>query len=82
LGYFRSQKANSYHFIIHFIISFSFSEFIVDMKAPGITIRPIINIVGKHSFNEVFFDDVKIHKKYLVGEENGGFKQIMAQMDY
>jgi len=39
-------------------------------------------MAGEHSFNEVFFDDVKIHKKYLVGEENGGFKQIMAQMDY
>ncbi|MBW1710566.1 MAG: acyl-CoA dehydrogenase family protein [Deltaproteobacteria bacterium] len=58
------------------------SEFMIDMKSPGITVRPIINIAGAHSFNEVFFDDVKIHKKYLVGEENGGFKQIMAQMDY
>lgn len=58
------------------------SEFIVDMHTPGITIRPIINMAGEHSFNEVFFDDVKIHKKYMVGTENAGFKQIMAQMDY
>jgi len=58
------------------------SEFIVDMKTPGITIRPIINMAGEHSFNEVFFDDVKIHKKHLVGAKNAGFKQIMAQMDY
>lgn len=58
------------------------SEFIVDMKTPGITIRPIMNMAGEHSFNEVFFDDVKIDKKYLVGTENAGFKQIMAQMDY
>jgi len=58
------------------------SEFIVDMKSPGITVRPIINMVGEHSFNEVFFDDVKIHKRYLVGRENAGFKQIMAQVDY
>ena len=57
------------------------SEIIVDMKAPGVTIRPLINMAGGHSFNEVFFDDVKIHKKYLVGRENDGFKQIMAQMD-
>jgi alkylation response protein AidB-like acyl-CoA dehydrogenase len=57
------------------------SEFILDLKTPGITIRPIINIVGVHSFNEVFFDDVRVHKKYLVGKENAGFKQIMAQMD-
>ena len=58
------------------------SEFILDMKAPGVTIRPIINIAGDHSFNEVFMDEVRINKKYLVGKENDGFKQIMAQMDY
>ncbi len=58
------------------------SEFIVDMKSPGITINPIVNMVGEHSFNEVFFDDVKIHRRCLVGEENAGFSQIMAQMDY
>jgi len=58
------------------------SEFIIDLKTPGITIRPLINMAGEHSFNEVFFDDVRIHKRYLVGEENAGFKQIMAQMDY
>lgn len=58
------------------------SEFILDMKLPGVTVRPLINIAGEHSFNEVFFDNVKVHKKYLVGEEDAGFKQIMAQMDY
>lgn len=58
------------------------SEFIVDMKSPGITVRPIINMAGEHSFNEVFFDEVKIHKRYLVGRENAGFRQIMAQVDY
>jgi alkylation response protein AidB-like acyl-CoA dehydrogenase len=60
----------------------SCSEFIVDMKSPGITINPIINMAGEHSFNEVFFDDVRIDRKYMVGEENAGFSQIMAQMDY
>ena len=58
------------------------SEIIVDMASPGITIRPILNILGDHSFNEVFFDNVRVPKKYLVGQENAGFKQIMAQMDY
>jgi alkylation response protein AidB-like acyl-CoA dehydrogenase len=60
----------------------SCSEFILDMKAPGVTVRPIINMVGEHSFNEVFMEEVRIHKKYLVGEEGDGFKQIMAQVDY
>lgn len=58
------------------------SEFIIDMKTPGITVRPLINIVGVHSFNEVFFDEVRIPKRNLVGEKNRGFYQIMAQMDY
>jgi len=60
----------------------SCSQFIVPLNLPGITIRPIINAAGAHNFNEVFFEDVKLEKKYLVGEEGGGFKQIMAQMDY
>jgi alkylation response protein AidB-like acyl-CoA dehydrogenase len=58
------------------------SEFIIDLKSPGVTVRPIINSAGAHSFNEVFFDDVRIEKRYLVGTKNQGFKQIMAQMDY
>ncbi len=60
----------------------SCSEFIIDMKTPGITVRPIINMAGAHNFNEIFFEDVRIEKKYLVGKENNGFNQIMAQMDY
>ena len=58
------------------------SEFIVDIKTPGIMVRPLLNMIGVHSFNEVFFDDVKIHKKYLVGEKNRGFQQMLAQVDY
>jgi len=60
----------------------SFSEIIVDMKAPGVTIRPIINMVGAHSFNEVFFDNVKVGKGYLVGKKDNGFRQIMTNLDY
>ena len=60
----------------------SCSELIVNMKSPGVTIRPIINSAGVHDFNEVFFDNVKVDQKSLVGTENEGFKQIMAQMDF
>ena len=56
------------------------SEFILDMKAPGVTVQPLINIAGVHSFNEVFLDDVRISKKYLVGERDKGFDQIMEQV--
>ena len=58
------------------------SEFIVDVKTPGITVRPIINMAGVHSFNEIFFEDVKVPKENLVGPKNRGFYQLMAQVDY
>ena len=60
----------------------SCSQFIVDLRLPGVTVRPIINMAGKHTFNEVFFDDVRVEKRFMVGRENEAFKQIMAQMDY
>ena len=60
----------------------SFSEFIVDMTLPGITVRPIVNCAGVHGFNEVFLDNVRVHEKFLVGKQGAGFKQIMAQVDY
>lgn len=58
------------------------SEIIVDLKLPGITIRPLYNMIGVHCFNEVFFDDLKVHKKYLVGKKNRGFYQVLSQVDY
>ena len=38
------------------------SEFIVDMKTPGITVKPIVDMTGAHHFNEVFFDQVRVPK--------------------
>jgi len=58
------------------------SELIVDIKLPGVTVRPLYNMIGVHCFNEVFFDDVKVHKKNLVGEKNKGFYQMLSQVDY
>jgi alkylation response protein AidB-like acyl-CoA dehydrogenase len=58
------------------------SIFIVDMKTPGITIRPLINILNRHSFNEVFFDDVRIPKENLVGEKNKGWYQLVIALDF
>jgi len=49
------------------------SFLLVDMKTPGITVRPIITIEGGHEVNEVFFDDVKVPKENLVGEVNKGW---------
>jgi len=58
------------------------SEFILDMKAPGVTVQPLINILGIHTFNEVFLDDVRIPKNRIIGERDKGFDQIMEQMVY
>ena len=49
------------------------SYFICPMDLPGITIRPIVDMTSVHSFNEVFFDDVRIPAENLVGEENEGW---------
>ncbi len=43
------------------------------MTTPGITVKPIINIAGDHSFNQVFFDDVRVAKSCRAGEENDGW---------
>ena len=44
------------------------SLMLVDMKTPGITVRPVIKMTGAHEFNQVFFDNVRVPKKNLVGE--------------
>ncbi|SDN77956.1 acyl-CoA dehydrogenase family protein [Pseudomonas jinjuensis] len=49
------------------------SFLLIDMKTPGITVRPIITLDGEHSVNEVFFDNVRVPVENLVGEENKGW---------
>src|ERR1700758_1758728 len=49
------------------------SFLLIDMKTPGITVRPIITIDGGREVNEVFFDDVRVPAENLVGEENKGW---------
>jgi alkylation response protein AidB-like acyl-CoA dehydrogenase len=60
----------------------SVSLFVVDNNSPGVTIKPLMNIVGVHSFNEVFFDNVRIPAKNLIGEENAGFYYLMTALDF
>ena len=55
---------------------------IIPNDTPGITIRPIINICDNHSFNEVFFDDVRVSKSYVVGEVNRGFYNVMLALQF
>jgi len=49
------------------------SYFLIDMKSPGITVRPLINMLASHDFNEVFFDNVRVPKENMVGEKNQGW---------
>lgn len=49
------------------------SFLLIDMKTPGITVRPIYRINGLHEFNEVFFEDVRVPAENLVGKEGEGW---------
>ncbi len=49
------------------------SYLLIDVKTPGLTIRPIHTIDGEHHFNEVFFDNVRVPAENIVGEENKGW---------
>ncbi len=56
--------------------------FLVDMKTPGITVNPIINMAGHHDFNEVFFDEVRIPKENIVDAVNKGWYVAMSLLDF
>ncbi len=58
------------------------SYFILDMKSPGIEIRPLVNMAGNHDFNEVFFDNVRVPKDNLIGEENRGWYVGTTTLDF
>jgi alkylation response protein AidB-like acyl-CoA dehydrogenase len=49
------------------------SFLLIDMKTPGVSVRPIITLEGEHEINDIFFDNVKVPVQNLVGEENKGW---------
>ncbi|MDY6918063.1 MAG: acyl-CoA dehydrogenase family protein [Chloroflexota bacterium] len=55
---------------------------LVDMKTPGVTVRPLLGMNGEHFFNEVYFDDVHVPVKNRVGEENQGWAITRATMNF
>lgn len=57
------------------------SLMIVDLKSPGITIRSMTTMAGFKT-NEVFYDNVKVPKENLIGEQNRGFYYIMTALDF
>jgi len=58
------------------------SEFIVEAQSPGLSRIPMTDITGTEAWNDIFFDNVHVHKRYLVGEKNRGFYQVLHQLDY
>ena len=58
------------------------SFLIAPMSSPGITVQPLINMTDRHGFNEVFFEDVRVSAKGLVGEENRGWYVGAALLDF
>ena len=57
------------------------SMLIVDMKTPGIRVDPL-HLLSEHNINQVFFDDVRVPAKNLVGGENKGWKLITNQLNH
>lgn len=58
------------------------SQVIIDLKAKGVTIRPIVDLTGDAHFAEVFFDNVELAEDALVGEEGAGWKQVTAELAF
>ncbi len=56
------------------------SYLLVDMHSPGITVRPLVQITGGKGFNEVFFEDVRVPRKNIVGELNNGWQVAMTTL--
>src|SRR3954470_3200946 len=76
LGLFRtssSTKENRRH---------GLTQFLVDMKAPGITVNPIYQMTGQHDFNEVVFENVFLPDDYVLGEIDGAWKQATSELAY
>jgi alkylation response protein AidB-like acyl-CoA dehydrogenase len=75
LGLFRtsSTKENRRH---------GLTQFLVDMKTPGITVNPIYQMTGQHDFNEVVFDDALVPDDHVMGEIDGAWKQATSELAY
>lgn len=58
------------------------SQFLVDMRSPGLTIRPIVNQLGEHEFNEVTFDEVPVPAHHLIGAEGEGWHQVTTELTF
>jgi alkylation response protein AidB-like acyl-CoA dehydrogenase len=58
------------------------SQFVVDMAAPGLEVRPIRNMAGGHEFNEVFFRDYFVPDDMIVGEPGAGWTMVTGELAF
>jgi alkylation response protein AidB-like acyl-CoA dehydrogenase len=58
------------------------SMFAVDMKSPGIEVRPLVQLTGEAGFNEVYFQDVVVPAENLIGELNRGWYAATSTLDF
>jgi len=58
------------------------TQFLIALKTPGITTRPIINLTGGHDFNEVTFDDAFVPDAHLIGDVDMAWKQATDELAY
>jgi alkylation response protein AidB-like acyl-CoA dehydrogenase len=58
------------------------SQLLIDLKTPGITVRPIQDLTGDRHFTEVFFDDVVLPEDALIGNEGSGWEQVTAELAF
>jgi acyl-CoA dehydrogenase len=56
------------------------TAFVVDMRAPGVTIRPLRQMTGGANFNEVFFDEVRVPDSHRLGDVNGGWTVALTTL--
>jgi alkylation response protein AidB-like acyl-CoA dehydrogenase len=53
---------------------------LVDMKTPGVTVRPLVQMTGARGFNQVFFEDVRVPKANIVGQKNQGWQVAITTL--
>jgi alkylation response protein AidB-like acyl-CoA dehydrogenase len=76
LGLFRTSpatKENRRH---------GLTQFLVDMKTPGIRVNPIYQMTGEHDFNEVVFEDAFVPDDHVLGEIDGAWEQATSELAY
>ena len=54
--------------------------FALDMKAPGVEVRPLRQITGEAEFNEVYMTDVRVHDDYRIGAEGEGWRAALTTL--